>query len=190
MNRHGRQGGEADKGRARELLLEELKDSFGEDAVRESDVDVEAALASRPRSVRGAFVSSRLLLLVTGAALLATGVIVSLATASWVWFGVALAVHALLSGVVVVSALATATQVEKPAPTTVTTLEAEGVSDPEGVLNDLVEQVAGHEEGSRLTRALHDDGVANGHQHPPSAAASQQSATTPASEPTKTAGPD
>jgi membrane protein implicated in regulation of membrane protease activity len=95
-------------------------------------------------------VSSRLLLLVTGAALLATGVVVSLATASWVWFGVALAVHAILSGVVVVSALATATQVEKPAPTTVTTLEAEGVSDPEGVLNDLVEQVAGHEEGSAL----------------------------------------
>jgi hypothetical protein len=191
MNRHGPQGGEADKGRARELLLEELKEAVGEDAVRESEVDVEAALASRPRSVRGAFVSSRLLLLVTGAALLATGVIVSLATASWVWFGVALAVHALLSGVVVVSALATATQVEKPAPTTVTTLEAEGVSDPEGVLNDLVEQVAGQEQGSRLTRALHDDGgVADGHQHHPSAAASQQSATTPASEPTKTAGPD
>jgi hypothetical protein len=52
MNRHGPQGGEADKGRAGELLLEELKEAVGEDAVRDSDLDVEAALASRPRSVR------------------------------------------------------------------------------------------------------------------------------------------
>jgi hypothetical protein len=135
------------EGRARKLLLDELKEAVGEDAVRDADVDVEAAVASRPRSIRAAFVSARLLLLVTGAALLTTGVIASLATESWVWFGMALAVHATLAGFVVLSAFAMSTQVEKPAPTTVTALEAEGVSDPEGALNDLVQQVADHREG-------------------------------------------
>ena len=127
--------------KARALLLEELEQAVGQKAVREADLDVDRALDPRPKTLRGAFVSSRLLIVVIGAALLTAGVIASMATGQWVWFGIALAVHALLSCVVILTAFALTTQVEKPAPTTVTALEAEGVADPEGALNDLVEQV-------------------------------------------------
>jgi len=137
-----------DSSKARNLLIDELRDAVGDEALRESDLDVDRSIDSRPRSVRAAFGSSRLLLLVIGGALLVAGVIAALATGSWIWFGVAIAAHALISVVVIATALAQTTQVEKPAPTTVTALEAEGVSDPERALNDLVAQVDEQREGS------------------------------------------
>ena len=177
---------EANSGRARELLIEELRAAVGDEAVERADLEIDRTLAPKPRSLRGAFVSSRLLLLVVGSALLVAGVIASLATESWVWFAVALAVHAVFAGLVIATAFRLTTQVEKPAPTTVTALEAEGVGDPEGALNDLVEQVADQEEGSRVKRALtQEDDTTLPDNDPPAAAAGQQSASTPASEPTK-----
>jgi len=168
------------------LLIDELKDAVGEEAVERADLDVDRALDSRPRSLRAALVSSRLLLIVIGAALVTAGVIASLATESWIWFGVALAVHALFAGVVVATALTLSTQVEKPGPTTVTALEAEGVADPEGALNDLVEQVAGQDEGSRVERTLtQEDDTTRPDEDRAAAAAGQQSASTPASEATR-----
>jgi hypothetical protein len=142
MTRHDAQ---ADTGRAREILLDELRDAVGDEAVERSDLDVNRALDRRPRSLRAAFVSSRLMLIVLGGALLTVGVVASLATENWLWFGVALAAHALISTVVIAAAFSLMSQVEKPAPTTVTALEAEGVADPEHALNDLVEQVSEQE---------------------------------------------
>ena len=142
MTRHNAQ---ADTGRAREILLDELRDAVGDEAVERSDLDVNRALDRRPRSLRAAFVSSRLMLIVLGGALLTVGVVASLATENWLWFGVALAAHALISTVVIAAAFSLMSQVEKPAPTTVTALEAEGVADPEHALNDLVEQVTEQE---------------------------------------------
>jgi hypothetical protein len=139
MTRHNAQ---ADTGRAREILLDELRDAVGDEAVERSDLDVNRALDRRPRSLRAAFVSSRLMLIVLGGALLTVGVVASLATENWLWFGVALAAHALISTVVIAAAFSLMSQVEKPAPTTVTALEAEGVADPEHALTDLVEQVS------------------------------------------------
>ena len=180
---------DAGSDRARELLIGELKEVVGEDAVRRADIDVDRAIAPGSRSLRAAFVSSRLLILVVGAVLLVAGVIASLATESWIWFGVAIFAHALVSTVVIGSAFAHTTQVEKPAPTTVTALEAEGVADPEGALNDLVEQVGEAEEGSRVKRAATDDaGGAAADGEPVKAALDQQGATTPASNPTRTPG--
>jgi hypothetical protein len=142
MTRHNAQ---ADTGRAREILLDELRDAVGDEAVERSDLDVNRALDRRPRSLRAAFVSSRLMLIVLGGALLTVGVVASLATENWLWFGVALAAHVLISTVVIAAAFSLMSQVEKPAPTTVTALEAEGVADPEHALNDLVEQVSEQE---------------------------------------------
>jgi hypothetical protein len=138
---------ETDRGRARELLVDELREAVGDEAVERSDLDVDRALDPQPRSLRAAFVSSRLLLIVLGGALLTVGVIASLATENWIWFGVAIAAHALISTVVIVTAFSLTGQAEKPAPTTVTALEAEGVADPEGALNDLVDQVAEQDAG-------------------------------------------
>lgn len=178
-----------DTGQARELLIGELKDAVGDEAVERADLDVDRALASNPRSLQGAFASSRLLLIVLGAALLVVGVVASLATGSWVWFAVALGAHALLAGVVIATAFALSTEVEKPAPTTTTALEAEGVADPEGALNDLVEQVAHQEEGSRAKRTLEqEDDTIRSEADRAAAAAAQQTASTPASEPTTPKG--
>ena len=177
------------RGQARKLLIAELRDAVGDEAVERADLDVDRALDSKPRSLQGALVSSRLLLIVLGAALLVVGVVASLATGSWVWFAVALGAHALLSGLVVATTLALSTQVEKPGPTTVTALEADGVADPEGALNDLVEQVAGQQEGGRAKRTLaQEDDTIRPEEDRAAAAAAQQGASTPASEPTTPRG--
>jgi hypothetical protein len=125
----------------RDLLVDELKAAVGEEAVEQADLDVDRALEGRPSRVAAALRSSRLLLIVTGAALLVVGVIASLALENWIFFGAAIAAHALLATVVIASALALATDGEKPAPTTEAALEEEGVGDPSAALDDLVDQV-------------------------------------------------
>ena len=133
--------------RRHQLLVEELKQTVGEEAVDRADLDIDGALERRPTGLAAAFRSARLMLLVSGAALLVVGVIASLALESWVFFGLAIAAHALLATVVIATALALSTQVEKPDPTVEAALEEEGVADPSGALNDLVEQVSGEGQG-------------------------------------------
>ncbi len=131
--------------RKRELLLEELKETVGEDAVERADLDVDGALAPRSSRAGAALSSSRLLLVVAGAVLAVVGVIASLALDNWLFFAVAIAAHALFATVVVGTALAFTTDSEKPAATTEAQLEEEGVSDPAGALGDLVQQVEASE---------------------------------------------
>jgi hypothetical protein len=138
-----------DPDRRRDLLVAELEDAVGEEAVDRADLDVDRALERRPSKLSAAFVSSRLLLIVVGSALLVVAAIAALAVESWIVLPLALVVHALLAAVVVGSALVLASDAEKPAATTEAALEAEGVSDPSGALNDLVEQVADGETGVR-----------------------------------------
>lgn len=127
--------------RKRELLVDELKDAVGEEAVERADLDIDRALERQPSKLGAAYTSSRLLLIVIGAVLAVVGVIASLALDNWLFLAVAIAVHALFTVLVVGSALALTTEVEKPAPTVEAALEEEGVSDPSGALTDLVEQV-------------------------------------------------
>lgn len=132
--------------RKRELLVDELEAAVGAEAVERTDLDVDRALERRRSGLAGAFRSTRLLLLVAGSALLVTGVIASLALENWVFFAAAIVAHALFTFVVIGSALAMTTETEKPSPTAEAALQEEGVSDPSGALNDLVEQVAGEEQ--------------------------------------------
>jgi hypothetical protein len=180
----------ANPDRRRELLVEELKEAVGEEAVERADLDVDRALERQPSKLGAAFGSARLLLIVAGAALVVVGVIASLALENWLFFAVAIAVHAVLTVVVVGSALALTTEVEKPAPTVEAALQDQGVSDPSGALNDLVEQVQGEEEGSRTRRLATESADDTGppEQDAANAAARQQASTTPASEPTQKAG--
>ena len=128
--------------RKHELLVDELKQTVGEEAVERADLDVDRALERRPSRAGAALRSSRLLLIITGAVLLVVGVIASLAFENWIFFGAAIAAHALLATVVIASALALATdEGEKPAATAEAALEEEGVSDPGAALGDLVDQV-------------------------------------------------
>jgi hypothetical protein len=132
--------------RKRELLIDELKDTVGEDAVERADLDIDRALAPRSSRAGAALASSRLLLVIAGSVLAVVGVIASLALDNWLFFALAIVAHALFATVVVGTGLAVvAEDSEKPAPTTEAQLEAEGVSDPAGVLGDLVEQVEASE---------------------------------------------
>ena len=175
---------------ARQALIGELEDAVGEEAVEQADIDVDRAISERPRPLRSAFASSRLLIILTAATALTVGVIASLAVGSWWLVAVAMVVHGLLTAVVVGAGMTLITQVEKPDPNVVAKLQDEGVDDPELVINDLIEQVAGKDEGSRNRRAFTDDA---GETRPADedrqeATLRQQTATTPTSEPTYQAG--
>ncbi len=175
---------------ARQTLIGELEDAVGKDAVEQADLDVDRAIAERPRPARSAFATSRPLIILTGATALTVGVIASLALGSWWLVAVAMVVHGVLTAVVVGTSMTLFSQVEKPDPNVVSKLAEEGVEDPEAVVNDLIEQVAGEAEGSRTRRAVTDDA---GETRPPDedqqeATLRQQTAATPASEPTRKAG--
>lgn len=177
---------------ARETLIDELEDAVGKEAVDKADLDVDRAISERPHPVRSAFATSRLLIILTGATALAVGMIAALALDNW-WIVVgAMVVHGILTMVVISSSMTLFSQVEKPDPTVVAKLEEEGVDDPEPVINNLVEQVAGEEEGSRSKRAVTEDpGETRPHEEDEAkAAARQQTATTPASEPSHQPGSD
>jgi hypothetical protein len=135
--------------RKHELLVDELKETVGEDAVERTDLDIDRALAPGASRAGAALASSRLLLVVAGAVLAVVGVIASLALDNWLFFAVAIAAHALFATVVVGTALAFTTDSEKPAPTTEAQLEHEGVGDPAGALGDLVDQVEASESRDR-----------------------------------------
>jgi hypothetical protein len=139
----------AQPGRKRELLVEELKETVGEDAVERADLDIDRALAPRASRVGAALASSRLLLVVAGSVFAVVGVIASVALDSWLFFALAIAAHALFATVVVGTGLAVVADSEKPAPTTEAQLEEEGVRDPAGALSDLVEQVEASEDRDR-----------------------------------------
>jgi hypothetical protein len=174
--------------RTEKLLVDELKDAVGEEAVERADLDIDKAIARQPSGLAGALQSSRLLLLVVGAALIVTGVIASLAFENWIFFGLAIVAHAIFSFIVIGSALALTTETEKPSATTEAELQERGVSDPSRALNDLVEQVAGEEEGSRVGRAASEQADETDPQQSDAAgaAARQQASTTPSSENTRT----
>jgi len=102
---------------------------------------VDRAVDRRPRTIRTAFESSRLLLLIFGGTLLVGGVVASLALDNWLLLVIAMGVHLVVSVVVVGTALVLAGEGEKPSPTSEAMLAEEGVADPEQALTDLVEQV-------------------------------------------------
>jgi hypothetical protein len=128
--------------RKRQLLVDELEDAVGPKAVEQTDLDFDRALEPRTSRLAQSFRSARLLLLVVGGALLVVGVIASLALESWVFFGLAIAAHALFSVVVIGSAMTLVEEEEeKPSATAEAALEEEGVRDPSAALGDLVDQV-------------------------------------------------
>jgi hypothetical protein len=127
--------------RAKQALMDELREAVGDEAVERSDVDVDRAVREHSRRASPAEANrSRLMFVVIGAAGVIVAAAVALALESWVVLVVLLALHAIGTTIVVRTAFKATTDVEKPAPTTQALLEDEGVSDPEGALNDLVAQ--------------------------------------------------
>ncbi len=131
--------------RANELLTDELQQIVGaeevvvpEDAPRRSD---ERHGTHSP--FVAALVSNRAILIVTFLAALVVGGIVALVTEQYWVVVVALALHAVGTLVVAVGAIGLTTETEHVDPAVAARLEEEGVSDPDRVLSDLVEDFAG-----------------------------------------------
>ena len=139
--------------RANDALIEELRDAVGDEAVERADLDVERAVRDSGRAKTPEASRSRLLFAVIGAAGIVVAAAAALALESWVVFGVAIVLHAIGTAIVVTVAFRATTDVEKPGPATVAMLENEGVDDPEGALNQLVEQASSRDEGGRVARA-------------------------------------
>lgn len=169
---------------ANRLLTEELREVVGHDAVE--------VPADRPRSGRdrhgghGGLVvgatTNRLAIGLTFLTALVVGAIVSLATGSWWFLLLALAVHALGTLAVIVLALQMTTQTEHVSPGVAARLEDEGVSDPDAVFGELVQEYApGDGRGGARETPAHED--------PAQAHAEQRSAVTPTQEPSKPVGP-
>lgn len=130
---------------ANRLLTEELQAVVGTDEV---DVAPETAHREREQHATGtperaALVNTRLVLAVTFFVMLSVGVVWSLATHSWWALVAALGIHAIGTLAVAGAALQIATEVEHVSPDVAARLEDEGVSDPDRVLTDLVEEYAG-----------------------------------------------
>jgi hypothetical protein len=140
--------------RARRALLDELRETVGDEAVERADVDVDRVLAEQDGRPAGELQRSRLLLAVAAAVGVAVAVAIALALQSWWVLVPLLALHATVTAIVVRTVFKASSNVEKPAPTTQAMLEEEGVADPEGALNDLVEQTADRAQGSRAERTL------------------------------------
>ena len=130
--------------------------------------------------------SSRLLLTVIAvAAAVVAGVPLLISGGWWALF---LPLILLAAGVVLVlrTVMGLLSNVEAPSPTEAAALEARGVSDPEGELNDRIEAAAGREPGSRGRRIFTEEA---GEDVEAGDAAAQQIANTPSAEPVEAVGP-
>jgi hypothetical protein len=132
--------------RKRDLLVGELREAVGDDAVERTDLDLDRALERRTGGIGAAMTSSRMLLLIAGAMLLLVGLIASLALDNWLLLVAAMVLHGAFAAVVIASAFMLTNAKEKPAPTVEAALQDEGVADPEAALDDLVKQVGDQRE--------------------------------------------
>lgn len=132
--------------------MDELREAVGDEAVERSDVDVDRALRGHSSAAPSEASRSRLMFVVIGVAGVIVAGAAALALESWVVLVVLLALHAIGTTIVVRTAFKATTNVEKPAPTTQAMLEDEGVTDPEGALDDLVAQTADRDDADRRNR--------------------------------------
>lgn len=169
---------------ANRVLTDELRAAVGRDVV---EVPRARRHAERERhggraAVLVALSQNRVLLAMTFLAALVVGAVVSLATGSWWFLPLALAVHALGTVAVAAIVLAMTTQTEHLSPSAAAALEDEGVDDPDAVFSDLVEEYAPADRRG-------DEQATSPHEDPAQSSAEQRSSVTPSQEGSKPVGP-
>lgn len=129
---------------ANRILTEEVQAVVGRETV-----EVPADRPRRDRARHGerpglvvGLVANRLAIGITFLGALVVGAVVSLATGSWWFLLLALAVHAVATLLVVGLVLQMTRQTEHLSPSASARLEDEGVGDPDAVLSELVEEFA------------------------------------------------
>ena len=172
--------------RSVDALDEAVEDAVG----HEVDEEVSRRALERPApGVVSTLAASKLLVGITLAIAVVVGVMLSLWLDSW-WFVVlATAVHVVVTLAVVTMTLRVTTQVEKPDPGTVASLEEAGVPDPEQKVNEAIRAAEGESGKSPVRQVLEEDAgrTQEPTADPAEATTRQQKASTPASEHTETA---
>lgn len=177
---------------ANELLTHEVREIIGQDEVSvpkdtprraEERHGDHARTAAATASIRPVFV------VMVCAALVVIG-IVALSTGEYLVLVAAGVVLALALFVVAAGALQLTTEIEHVDPAVAARLEAEGVADPDRVVNELVEDFAGAQEARGVPEVIsggHNAQDGRPADQPARAAVQQRTALTPGSAPT---GPD
>jgi Flp pilus assembly protein TadB len=135
---------------AKRLLADEVKEAEGDAAARRARGRLDRAdpASPQPKTIRGAFESSGLLIVVTLALVVMVGVVAALVLDSWWILAAVVVVHGIITTIVVGLSFRMAAQEEKPDPVTEARLEAEGVANPERELDDLVDSAADEKRSS------------------------------------------
>jgi hypothetical protein len=129
-------------------------------------------------------VANRQLIIVTLAMALVVGGIIGLTTGAYWAVVVALALHAVGTLIVTTGAIQLTTQTEHVGPEVAARLEEEGVSDPDRVLTELVEDFTGTREAGGVPEVLssgNNERTTGATQEPARAAMEQRTAMTPTS---------
>ena len=126
-------------------VTEEVRAAVGSDTVRVREDRARSRPPRRQSGLVATLTANRLLVIISFLTLLVVGAILSLATGSWWFLVLAVAVHAVASIAIAGAMLQATSQVERPDPVTVERMEDEGVPDPEGRFNELVEDFRGDE---------------------------------------------
>lgn len=170
---------------ANRILTEELREAVGAET---SEVPRARPHASAQRhggrsGLLVTFGANRLLIAMLLLGALVVGAIVVLATGSWWFLLLALAVHALGTLVIVGVILQLTSETEHLSPTAAARLEEEGVADPDALFSDLVEEHAPAGRGGPDDRSTPAD------EDSAQAAAEQRNAVTPSHDESKPVGP-
>jgi hypothetical protein len=172
-------------------LTDEVRAAVGGDEVAVAEDAPRARVPRRRSRLLATLSANRLVLIITFLTLLVVGAIVSLATGSWWFLLIALAVHAIATVVMAGGILQLTTQVERPDPVTLEQMEAEGVADAEGVFNDMVAEFggAGTARGTpEIVAPGRNERTAEAHDAPARAAVEQRTAITPGAQPARPGG--
>jgi hypothetical protein len=178
--------------RANAELTEEVRAILGRDEVELPASAAAGAGRARPREGVLPWVWERRMAVGMGLAVaLVFAVLLVLTTGSWWWLPAAVLVHAAATAVVSATILRTTTLVEAPAPAVAATLQEEGVRDPERELNAQVRSFTAAAEPSGRTLVTPGDNHrrARPEESPAASHAEQETAVTPASEPSTPDGP-
>ncbi len=174
---------------ANERLTEEVRETLGTDRVRVPSDRPRPSQGERPekQTLFASLSSHRLTVVITLAAFLTIGAIISLATGSWWFLGIALGVHALGTLIVTSTALRVTTLSEHPSPTVAATLEEAGIRNPDEHFSRIVEEFSEAEDGdgSDAEEAGDASRTASAMSNSPEASAEQSSAMTPTAEPSE-----
>jgi len=174
-----------------QALTEELRAAIGDDEVRVPAERPKARIPQRRSGFLATLSANRLILIITFLTLLVVGAIVALATDKWWIIVIPLAMHAVATIALGAGILQTTTQVERPDPGTVARMEEEGVPDPEGTFNEMVDEYGGggaRNEAADVVTPGDNERTTGAQEEPGKSAAEQRTAITPGSRPERSGG--